>query len=338
MVEGAAGMESAAGGRRGPADSGVLLDPHRCPACGRGLTSPVCPGCGVDLGGELGARLWAVSRGAVELLDERDSLVRRLRQDAAERSAAPDASEPATWPPPAAPRSGPAPAPPPTQPPATASQPSVASPPDPRSPPGPPRSALPPAPGTARRLAAWIGVQGLLIGVGALLLAVAGIVFLATSSSSGGDGNAGLSWSRLPLASRASVIIAATVLVMALASWLRSRLAQTAEGVGAVAAALVLADTWWARENGLYGTDQLDIAAYAAITTGLGAGVLFWWGTRSGVRAGSVAAALVGPATVPLVGLWLQRDGHVGWGSTAVLLGLVLVGGVSLVRRWAPLA
>ena len=330
MVDGEPGTTPGAGGGRRPVDLGGLRDPHRCQVCGRGLTGSVCSRCGIDLGGELGARLLVVSREMAELLDERESLLHRLFRDAARTAASPAAPARPDVPPAVHPGKPPAvaPAAPPAPP---------APPPDSRPGPTLSRPTPPPAPGRSRRWVAAIGVQGLLIGLGALLLAVAGVVFLATSSSGGGQGS-GPSWERLPLATRTLVIVAATVLVLALASWLRPRLVQTAEGVGAIAAALVFADAWWARENGLFGTDRMDAAAYAAIAAGLGAGTLLWWGVRSGVRAGSVAAAVAGSTVAPLVGLWLDREWHIVPGTTAVLLGLVLVGELSLVRRWTPVS
>lgn len=68
--------------RRGPPVSQVwldvsvtrLADPHRCPSCRTDLPPAllVCPGCGLDLRGDLGAQLFAV-------LTEADGLLARMR-------------------------------------------------------------------------------------------------------------------------------------------------------------------------------------------------------------------------------------------------------------------
>ena len=101
-------------------------------------------------------------------------------------------------------------------------------------------------------LASRIGVQGLLVALGALLVAVAGIVFLV------------FAWDRLSLGGRALVVGALTLAAMAGATWLRPRLPETAEGIGAIATVLVLGDAWAIRATGLFGTDGWNGVGYAA--------------------------------------------------------------------------
>ena len=90
------------------------------------------------------------------------------------------------------------------------------------------------------------GIHGLLVGLGALLLSVAAVGFLI------------FSWRVLPLSGRAAIIAGCTVGVLALATWLRPRLAETAEAVGALGAVLVVADAWAVRRTGLFGADAGD--------------------------------------------------------------------------------
>ncbi|RMI06705.1 hypothetical protein, partial [Cellulomonas triticagri] len=64
-----------------PADAArrALLDFSRCPACGTTLAAPRCARCGLDVGGEGGARIADASRAVVRALDERQRVIAAVR-------------------------------------------------------------------------------------------------------------------------------------------------------------------------------------------------------------------------------------------------------------------
>jgi hypothetical protein len=179
---------------------------------------------------------------------------------------------------------------------------------------------------------ARIGVQGLLVGLGALLLTVAGVVFLATAGAAG-DPDVAFSWDRLPLATRALAIAAITALAMAAASWLRPRLAETAEAVGTFAVALVLADAWSVRETRLFGTDRL----IARRTRRSPRGGLRGHPARLGasVGCGRVGGRVRGGTCHGAVGRAVA-GGTRQAGSAAILVGLVSASALGVTRLWMP--
>ena len=164
-------------------------------------------------------------------------------------------------------------------------------------------------------------MHGLLVGLGALLLAVAAVGFLV------------FSWRVLSLSGRATVIAVATLGVLSVASWLRARLPETAEAVGALGVVLVLADSWAIRRTGLFGADRPDGLEYAAAAAAVCALLLGGWALLSRVRAGSWAAVLLAPLAVLL--LTVRLDGELGpvpvFGT-----GLVLIAGLALGRGLLP--
>lgn len=129
-----------------------FADPARCPDCGAALTpgSFVCPSCRIDLGGELGQKLFVV-------LTEADRVLDQLRQRRRLPVTAPAATVPAT-PPTATPSTYPAPPPPP-----------------PAFPPGP----MPPTHPQAQPAVSGLTVPRVLLALGAFSLLVAGSWFLA---------------------------------------------------------------------------------------------------------------------------------------------------------------
>lgn len=283
------------------AEHSALLDTTRCPACGAQLSASSCGACGIDLSGPEALRLWELSQRAAVLLAEREALLRRLEGEAEVRSRvrlapmAPPRRAPVV-PSPVVPSTG-----------LPFAVPPVVLP-----------TAVPARPSPLSR----IGVQGAFVALGALLLAVAGVLFLVVA------------WDRLSLGVRALIIAAVTGAAMGGAAWLRPRLAETAEAIGGVAVVLVLADAWAVRATGLLGADRPDGAAYGALAAALTAALLLAWGAASGVRAGSVAAALVGPVAPVLVGGWLADDVEPALSSAC--LGLIGAAVVALARRWAP--
>ena len=95
------------------------------------------------------------------------------------------------------------------------------------------------------------GVQVLLLTLGVVLISITAIVFLFVA------------YLVASLEVRSVIIAVASVLVLGVAWLLRARrLPGTAEGVASVAVVLLLLDVWIVRENGLFGTDALNTAAY----------------------------------------------------------------------------
>jgi hypothetical protein len=188
------------------------------------------------------------------------------------------------------------------------------APPPPPAPPG--RPVPPPAEGRS-----GLGVHGLLVGLGALLLSVAAVGFLV------------FSWQVLSLSGRAAVIAAVTLGVLGTASWLRARLPETAEAVGALGVVLVLADSWAVRRTGLFGADRPEALGYAAGAVAVCAVVLGGWALISRVRAGSLAAVTLAPLAVLL--LAARLDGDLG-PVPVMATGFLLAAGLALGRGLLP--
>ncbi|GAA3598608.1 hypothetical protein GCM10022223_12480 [Kineosporia mesophila] len=168
-----------------------------------------------------------------------------------------------------------------------------------------------------------LGVNTILVGVGALLLAVAAIGFLI------------FSWQSMPLAARAAVIATATLAALGVAAWLRPRLPETAEAVGALGVVLVLGDGWAIRRTGLFGADHPHAALYtgtALLVSGLITGL---WGRVGHLRAGTHASTVLLPiGTLLTVGQSLNNalDRFViSWS-----LALAVSAAVTLLRRTLP--
>ena len=184
--------------------------------------------------------------------------------------------------------------------------------------------AAPPARMPRARSRRPVRVQSLLVGLGALLLAVAAVVFLA------------FSWERMSLGARAAVIAAGTLAVLAVAGRLRPRLADTAEAVGALGVVLVLADAWAVRRLGVLGADRPLALVYAAGAAAACGALLAGWAALTRVRAGSVAACVLLPAAVALAGI-----GPVAHGLTdgrIAVLALLAATAVTPARWWLPAA
>ena len=265
----------------------LLLDPMVCPACGGRLVGPRCATCRLDLGGPAGVRVWEASRAAADALARRAHVVAEVRA----------AQQPTSAPP--APHLPPHQALPPAPAPWIAPE------------PGPgPTSATP-----ARPRQSW-RVQTVLVTLGASLLALASLVFLV------------FTWDLLTLAARAAVIALGTAAVLGIAVVLRRRgLAQSAEAVAALGAALLALDVWavWATgvSGGLPGwvVGGLGMLVSGAVLAGLG--------VRTGLRTGTVAAAaLVGCAPLPAVVAAVEP-----WGTVAGLLAVLVLTSVRHAAR-----
>ena len=291
-------------------DRSLLNDPKRCPGCGAPLSGAVCGSCGIDLAGATGVQLWELSQQVERALHARDEVLVRLRQEAAATRAALPVPHVAV------PRPPVRPAPVPMMPVPTAP---VA--PAPRM---PVPMMAPPVQPPRPSLLARIGVQGLLVALGALLLAVAGVVFLV------------FAWDRLSLGARALVIAVITAAAMGAAAWLRPRLAETAEAIGAIGAVLVLADAWAVRATGLLGADRIDGAGYGALAAAGSTVILLGWALAGRVRAGSVTAAITAPAAAVLAGIWLGRAGLVSPDPFGLQLGLLAAAALAGARARTP--
>lgn len=271
-----------------------LADPSRCPSCGAPLIEPRCHACGATLTGSLAAQVWHASTQADLWLDTRDRLVADLRAAARSSAVVPAA--------PARPQA------------ATPSQTDV-HPPRPAYP--PPAVAPSPRPSRPRRA---IGVQEVLVGLGALLLAVAAVVFLA------------FSWDRLGIGGRSAVVAGSTVAVLVGAVLARrAQMGATAEAVAALGSVLVVLDAAAVRASGLFG-EQVGWLAYTSATTAVCAGVLASVGSLGRLRAPTFTAALLAPVSPVAAGLALADDAS---GGTAVVLaasGLLGGAAVALVR------
>lgn len=282
----------------------LLLDPHRCPACGTRLASPRCPGCGLDLAGDAGARVWEASRAAAQALAHHAEVLTSVRS-----GQRPAFGPPASAGPLARPASSsdvlsrPAPA-----------LPGAAVPPPPASGvPGAPHPAGPHVPGPWRPVEPrpvrppW-RVQTVLVTLGAALLGLASLVFLV------------FTWELLTLPVRAGLVVVGTAAVLALAVLLRRRgLVQSAEAVAALGSALLTLDVWALWATGVFAS------APGWLVGGMGlllcGALLALYGLRTGLRAGSTAAAVLVPAApLPLA----AAVEHAWLTVTALLLSLGL--------------
>src|SRR3954451_14844707 len=232
----------------------TILDLTACPSCGATLSGARCTSCGVDLSGQAGGRIWALGQQAVLILRERERMVAGLRADAARAGASAGAAHSTAAPD----RRFAAPAPP-------------------SSPRPPAPAAFPASPSPARGPA----VQSLLVGLGALLLAVAAVVFLAVA------------WDLLGLAGRATIVAVLTATALGGAAALRPRLPETAEALGALGAVLVVGDAWAARSTGLSGADAVPGLLYAALVAAAAAVLLGGIGAVARLRSGTVTAAVL---------------------------------------------
>jgi len=256
----------------------LLLDPARCPACGAHLAGPRCPVCALDLAGPAGATVWEASQAAAAALARQAEVVATVRRGAATHPAPVPSGGAGVGAPPPGPAAPPLPSP---------AQPSTARPsPQRPAPAGPPVTSgqpyvppVRPAPAPARR--PW-PVQTVLVTLGAALLAVATLVFLV------------FTWELLTLGARAAVVALGTAAVLGLAALLRRRgLRVSAEAVAALGSALLALDVWALWATGLLG----GAPGWAVGGVGLAAcgGLLALYGARTGLRAGTVAAAVLVP-------------------------------------------
>jgi hypothetical protein len=268
-------------------DEKTLADPTSCPSCraplaGASMASraAACPSCGVALAGPLAARLWELSTTVVRLLAERREVLAAMRRAAQSGEATAAESGAAR----AAPGAGPAG--PATPGPATS----------------PARSSEPVA-GRTSRGASRYSVQDILLGLGALLLAVAAVIFLVVS------------WGSLGVGGRSLVMAGATALTVAGAALAHRRsLGSSAEALAALAVGLALLDAFGVRRTGLGGIDAAAGTFYWAGATGVVAAVCAAGAVLLPLRSLRLSATILGQVPAWLVGVELasraDRDEH----------------------------
>ncbi|MGZ5369537.1 MAG: SCO7613 C-terminal domain-containing membrane protein [Aeromicrobium sp.] len=216
-----------------------FADPHACPSCGGGIAGEQrCRHCNVDLSSPAALQLW-------QTLIQADSLLDQARRDSVGPSAV--AAPPA---------------------PQIGSPPGVA----PSFPhPGAPAAAAPARPGRH-----W-STGSIILGLGALCLLVAALIFITVS------------WDVLGPTGRTLVLLVITLAIAAAAVWLtRARLRASAEALWAVFFGLFAIDFFAAREYGLLGLDAFTVEQ---------AGLVF--GVLAAVVGGAIV--LISRRTLPLI-------------------------------------
>ncbi|MGJ9423379.1 SCO7613 C-terminal domain-containing membrane protein [Aeromicrobium sp. CF3.5] len=299
----------------------AFADPHVCPDCRGPIEgTSVCSTCGLDLRDPQVRELWQTLLHADALLTAATS-----RRDAAHVGPpAPQPPGPAQPQPPAQPQRPPAPeytdplpqpvtsdlprypgAPPTVQ--ATA--------PLPVSPP------LEPAPARQR---SW-SVGTVLLGLGAIGLVVAAIIFVSRS------------WDSIGLVGKALVLAASTAAITAAAVWVTRRpLRSSAEALWAVALTLLAVDLLGARGEGLFGLDTVPwpwfVAATGVVIAVAGAVVVR--GSRTWLEADLITAAVAAAAGIVLAGSGAATIGDLQdfWHA---FIALVVSGVLGLVLRFS---
>ncbi len=194
----------------------------RCPDCQATLSgAPTCTACGLPLTGQVAGRLWVVDQRLEALGGERTSLLTERGQLLTSLRSG---DSPPVWSTPGAGTLG-------------------------RSP-----TVLPTRASTPRKETTPAQVQNTLLTLGALLLALAGVVFAAVT------------YRHLGVVGRALILLTLTgAAAAAPVVLLRRGLTASAEALAAVALALGALDAWALQRAGLVGT--LDHRTYAAVAT-----------------------------------------------------------------------
>lgn len=291
-------------------------DPERCPDCLSAMPygATRCPSCGLSLDGPLAAELYTT-------LSRADDLLTAMREPA------PAAKAPVSAP---AAAGGVA----------TLDRPEAAAPPTFL----PTQAAPPTEPARAHAGLSGTSVPKILLGLGALCLLVAALVFLAVT------------WSAMGVAGRTATLVGFTVVAGALSSWAAHRdLRAAAESLAVVALGLLTFDMFGARDAGWFGdiaTPEFfvllgTVVALAGAAAGtavrrtpvgalVGAEVFATLGVAA-AAAGLVATEwLSWPASVTLV---VVLAAAVAVGAYAVRLGVLVVGSALVtVSAWVMLA
>ena len=235
-----------------------LVDPYQCRICGSQLVNlegvGICPSCGFSWENPLGSHLWQLENEIAQLHKERQELVSQIRLDSVNRGHLASRQSPLS------PSSSPTPS---------------AS---PRSEAGMSTSGALPAsrdePVKLARRHPSLSVQSLLVGLGALLLVIASVIFAAVT------------WSALGAAGQAAVLgVATTSAAIAAIFVARRNLRATAEAIAVVAAGFAI----------------VDIHAVRLVLAPSGNPQYVWAFGLGIVAAALVLLARVGGLTAPLV-------------------------------------
>ena len=169
-------------------------------------------------------------------------------------------------------------------------------------------------------------VRNVLLGLGALLLALAGLIFAVVN------------WSQLTAFERAGLLVGATAISAGTTAAIRRHLPATAEAISALGFVMLLVD-WFALRNAGLGHGLQSEAWWAIgflLTAAIAAGVAEWSGIAAS-RFASVAGGLIGAAVaVTAVG----SDGGTGVVGFAAVSAIATVAACRLDRipRWKPAA
>ena len=248
--------------------------PHRCPGCRTVLavSARACPKCGLGLVGPTAQRLWWIDAELASLdlrrhtlLEERPGVLARLREEthAAERVATPSAP------------TAPVPAP----------------------------VAPAPRPAAPTREVSRRSAQNVILGLGALLIGIAALVFAVWT------------WSDLGTGARATVLGLTTLtFTIVTVPLYRRGLRSTAEAFGVVAALLMCVDALalWFLSDGLTNGPGYTAAALAVI-----AALLALYPALVPLRSPRVLTALLAQP-VPVLLVAAQPDAHPAWWFTAL--------------------
>lgn len=248
-------------------------DPERCPDCLGPMTfgSSTCPHCGLSLEGPLAGALFQTLSGA-------DDLLARLR----ERSAAAGS-------------------------PAAEARPVVGT--------AVPAVSMPGSPGPAprrdRHRLSQASVPKILLGLGAVCLLIAALVFLAVS------------WSAMGVGARTATLVGFTAVAAALSTWAARRdLRAAAESLALVALGLFAFDLFGARDSGWLG--DLGTAAFLVV---LGSCLAAAGVTAALVARRTPVGALTGAEVVAFLGVGTASGGLTGtdWLSSSASFTVVVV-------------
>ncbi|MGO2112361.1 MAG: hypothetical protein ACTH31_12175, partial [Pseudoclavibacter sp.] len=321
---------------RFPASLRELTDTHRCPRCFGELDSAIaCTACGFPVADPRSTMVRDYSESAASALRSRGALINAIVDEQRAREARATADRPAAWPPvsaagepgsqpkpqeqpqpqPCATANPPVPAQPTPQHPAPAILPVAAALPVPTAPPAPHPGGQPLSGPPTRSVGTGRGLQILLLVLGVSLLAIAAAFFLIYA------------WFTFDLVWRSISTVAVTLVSIVGASWLRrAQLRAAAEGVAALASALVVLDTWAASALGLFGLGRVDAALYWGCALVVLALVFEGWSRLSALRFPAIAASLaivpgIGLLVAGLVGLAGDGPSRFAIGATGATIG-----------------
>ncbi|GGO82523.1 SCO7613 C-terminal domain-containing membrane protein [Wenjunlia tyrosinilytica] len=139
-----------------------------------------------------------------------------------------------------------------------------------------------PAAARPKRDASPPTVQNMLLALGGVLLTVAAVAFTVVS------------WGHLGIGGRAAVLLAMTLIALAVpVRLMRRELAATAEAVAGLGLALAVLDTYAARHTGLAGLDSVNGPGYAAVCLAVLSVGWAYYGRRVGLRLAAPTALVL---------------------------------------------